>query len=286
MRTETYQKKNFDRITDKDIVVFEDFLGKPIQKAVQASTYGILLCTAGKGYLKLEGKEYEISKNDMVLCQPQVFIDNVMVKLDFKCSGMFMSPSYFESMLFVDGNYWGTGLAVAKKPVIHLEEEEARDFMFNFSILKTKLAQVDMPHHSLTIKHLLQSMLYEFADRLAPHFHPLDTHNGFSSGELIFKKFLMILSQATPKRRDITYFSDQLCITSKYLSTICKKQCGKTASELINGITIRYIKNMLTSSEKTIKEIATETGFDNLSFFGKYVKRELGMSPREFRAKK
>ncbi|MBD9299645.1 MAG: AraC family transcriptional regulator [Prevotella sp.] len=33
------------------------------------------------------------------------------------------------------------------------------------------------------------------------------------------------------------------------------------------------------------KEIAAETGFDNLSFFGKYVKRELGMSPRDYRQK-
>jgi len=42
---------------------------------------------------------------------------------------------------------------------------------------------------------------------------------------------------------------------------------------------------MLLSSDKTIKEIANDTGFDNLSFFGKYVKRELGVSPREYRQK-
>ena len=39
---------------------------------------------------------------------------------------------------------------------------------------------------------------------------------------------------------------------------------------------------MLTSFEKSIKEIAAEAGFDNLSFFGKYVKRKLGMSPRDY----
>ena len=58
----------------------------------------------------------------------------------------------------------------------------------------------------------------------------------------------------------------------------------KTAAELINGITVNYISNMLTSSDKSVKEIATEDGFENLSFFGKYVRRELGMSPRQFRA--
>lgn len=46
-----------------------------------------------------------------------------------------------------------------------------------------------------------------------------------------------------------------------------------------------YIKQMLRSSTKSIKEIANDTGFDNLSFFGKYVRRKLGMSPREYRMK-
>ena len=42
---------------------------------------------------------------------------------------------------------------------------------------------------------------------------------------------------------------------------------------------------MLLSSDKTVKQIAADAGFSNLSFFGKYVRRELGMSPRDFRAR-
>lgn len=42
---------------------------------------------------------------------------------------------------------------------------------------------------------------------------------------------------------------------------------------------------MLRTTDKPIKEIANEAGFDNLSFFGKFVKRETGMSTRELRMK-
>ncbi len=59
-----------------------------------------------------------------------------------------------------------------------------------------------------------------------------------------------------------------------------------TASQLINSVTLNYIRNMLASSDKSIKEIAAETGFDNLSFFGKYVRRKLGVSPRDYKAKR
>ncbi len=35
--------------------------------------------------------------------------------------------------------------------------------------------------------------------------------------------------------------------------------------------------------DKSVKEISNELGFPNLSFFGKYVKRMLGMSPKAYR---
>lgn len=95
---------------------------------------------------------------------------------------------------------------------------------------------------------------------------------------------MSIASAEAPRRRDVAYYAYKLCITPKYISAICKKQTGNTASDIINKITVWNISQMLRSSDKTIKEIASDTGFDNLSFFGKYVRRELGMSPRVYRA--
>ena len=50
-----------------------------------------------------------------------------------------------------------------------------------------------------------------------------------------------------------------------------------------NGCAVSHLKRMLRTTDKSVKEIAFEAGFDNLSFFGKYVRRWLGMSPREYR---
>ena len=45
------------------------------------------------------------------------------------------------------------------------------------------------------------------------------------------------------------------------------------------------IKQHLQYSAMSIKEIATIMNFDNLSFFGKYVKKHLGISPTNYRNK-
>ena len=94
-----------------------------------------------------------------------------------------------------------------------------------------------------------------------------------------------MVSTEAIQHHDVAYFAGKLCITPKYLSAVCKKQSGKTASDLINQVASNYIRHMLSSSDKSIKEIAADTGFTNLSFFGKYVRRELGMSPRDYRQK-
>jgi YesN/AraC family two-component response regulator len=46
----------------------------------------------------------------------------------------------------------------------------------------------------------------------------------------------------------------------------------------------RDIHELLTESNKSIKEIMEELDFPSLSFFGKYVKKHLGKGPKEYRA--
>ncbi len=285
MKTEKDYISQFENITGKDVFIFEDLTGTPPADQLQSENYISLLCTAGKGQCVLEGKKLDISKNDIVLCHPKALINNVMVNLDFRCQGLIMSPQYFKTMLFVDGNCWGIHQAITNNPVIHLTDEQADDFIFNFTIIKRKLGQTHLKHHPQIVKHMLQTLLFEFYDYLAPSLRLIASEQQHTSAEIIFRRFTQLMYQESPIRRDVSHYADKLCITSKYLSAICKKQSGKTASELINSVTTNYIRNMLTSSNKGIKEIAADTGFENLSFFGKYVKRELGMSPRDFRQK-
>ena len=49
---------------------------------------------------------------------------------------------------------------------------------------------------------------------------------------------------------------------------------------------MEHIKYKLRNSDKSIKEIAEEFNFSNQSFFGKYVKAHLGISPQQYRDEK
>ena len=107
----------------------------------------------------------------------------------------------------------------------------------------------------------------------------------FNSSNNLFNAFMELLISSYPKERSVSYYANRLFVTSKYLSAVCKENSGETASDLITCYVMKDIVCLLKSPDKSIKEIANELNFATLSFFGKYVKRNLGLSPKEYREK-
>lgn len=66
---------------------------------------------------------------------------------------------------------------------------------------------------------------------------------------------------------------------------VCKDISGQPASDLIDQYVMKDVVYLLRKTEKSIKEITNELDFPNISFFGKYVKKHLGLSPRMYREK-
>ena len=67
------------------------------------------------------------------------------------------------------------------------------------------------------------------------------------------------------------------------ISSIIKQTTGKTCIEIITSMVIMDAKAQLKSTNLSIHDIAYTLNFTNMSFFGKYFKRYVGMSPQEYR---
>jgi AraC-like DNA-binding protein len=74
-----------------------------------------------------------------------------------------------------------------------------------------------------------------------------------------------------------------LGISLQHLSTTVKQVTGRNVLDVIAYVVIIDAKAKLKSSNMTIQEIAYSLNFPSASFFGKYFRRYVGMSPLEFR---
>lgn len=284
METKDYSlelRTRLENISEEDIVVFDHIDKLPSYENFQTEFYVLLICLGGKASCQVGEGTFEMRRGDLFLCHPQQFVENAMASVDFKCQGLVVSPNYLESIFLLGGNMWNAKFAISESPVIHLSEEELGQAVANNNFIRDKLAAPRTPHSKEMFRHLLQALIYEFYDCLAPKL-PAYNHS-YTSAESLFAHFMDMATTETPRRREVKHYADRLCVTPKYLSAVCKQSSGSTASAILNRLTVDYIKRELRASDRSVKEIAVSAGFDNLSFFGKYVRRELGVSPREYR---
>ena len=90
----------------------------------------------------------------------------------------------------------------------------------------------------------------------------------------------LLQSQGLPS---VGVLASELHVSSRYLSDLLKKETGKTAMELIHISLIGEAKNLLLGSDQRVGEIAYELGFENVSYFSRLFKKEVGVKPLAFR---
>lgn len=90
----------------------------------------------------------------------------------------------------------------------------------------------------------------------------------------------MLESQGLPT---VNHMASALHLSPRYLSDLLKEETGKTAIELIHLFLISEAKNLLKAPDYTISETAFKLGFENLPYFSRLFKKEVGLSPNQFR---
>ena len=74
-----------------------------------------------------------------------------------------------------------------------------------------------------------------------------------------------------------------MCITPRYLSRVVKESTQFSAAEWIERLVVLEARALLKSTNMTIQQISDELNFSTQTFFGKYFKRRVGLSPKEYR---
>jgi len=81
----------------------------------------------------------------------------------------------------------------------------------------------------------------------------------------------------------VKYMATKLSISPKYLSDLLKQETGKTALEHIHISLVIEAKNILLDTDKTVSETAYQLGFENPPYFSRLFKKEVGVTPTEYR---
>ncbi|MCF6404592.1 helix-turn-helix domain-containing protein [Chitinophaga filiformis] len=99
----------------------------------------------------------------------------------------------------------------------------------------------------------------------------------------IVKTFMQLVNIHYIKKKMVTEYADELCVTRSYLNKVVKKVSGFTASQIIQQCIIQEAKKQAITSGVSMKQIAYSLGFDDSAHFSKFFKSNSGMNFTNFK---
>ena len=233
----------------------------------------------GSADLKINMRDYHIEAPAVLLVLNDQIYQSAGHSEDLRSKVILMSRSFSDSLFANSGEILPLKSSIMKNPVMKIENEENVFGQF-FQLLQNIAASPRQEFKIESARHLTLSMFYGYS-HLKHEVNEVKSTN--SRQEEIFTKFTELLERHHKKEREIAFYADKMCMTSKHLSQVIKDYTGKTALGLIEEYVIAEAKSMLLSTTMSIQQISDELNFPSQSVFGKYFKRVAGISPSEYR---
>ena len=271
------------------------------QEGPQVLTYGaILICRKGKARLNVNYKDWELYEGAVITLFPN---DVVELKVDGDCkspeteNGDCKSPQtannfQAEILKYNPSLLREASLQLEQTVYSSLRKDRCRQDtpvvtnIINgmFSLLKVYFDQSECICISQLVLCQLKAFFIGFHEYLQrnPQYRP-DEVKSYRVREL-FNRFMMLLERDYKISRDVNYYAAQMNISSKYLTNIVNQVTGHTPKTIIGQYVILQLKLHLKRSTQSIKEMAWEFHFADVSFFCRYFKKHTGLTPQQIRS--
>ena len=280
------------------------------QEGPQVLTYGaILICRKGKARLNVNYKDWELYEGAVITLFPN---DVVELKVDGDCkspqtengdckspeteNGDCKSPQTANSfqaeiLKYNPSLLREASLQLEQTVYSSLREDRCRQDtpvvtnIINgmFGLLKVYFDQSECTCISQLVLCQLKAFFIGFHEYLQrnPQYRP-DEVKSYRVREL-FNRFMMLLEKDYKISRDVNYYAEQMNISSKYLTNIVNQVTGHTPKTIIDQYVILQLKMHLKRTTQSIKEMAWEFHFADVSFFCRYFKKHTGLTPQQIR---
>lgn len=281
------------------------------QEGPQVLTYGaILICRKGKAMLNVNYKDWELYEGAVITLFPN---DVVELKVDGDCkspqtengdckspeteNGDCKSPQTANSfqaeiLKYNPSLLREASLQLEQTVYSSLREDRCRQDtpvvtnIINgmFGLLKVYFDQSECTCISQLVLCQLKAFFIGFHEYLQrnPQYRP-DEVKLYRVREL-FNRFMMLLEKDYKISRDVNYYAEQMNISSKYLTNIVNQVTGHTPKTIIDQYVILQLKMHLKRITQSIKEMAWEFHFADVSFFCRYFKKHTDLTPQQIRS--
>lgn len=249
--------------------------------AYKVNGIGLIICRSGGFDFRLNGKDYEAKPGDTLFVpeysslvitgeKEGLDVDILIYQVEpiRDIMGNLVLSMYPYSQLSAEPCYvWKTG-----------EEQEVSHYM---RLLESTLPLED----SLFNLHERKLLLLALTHRLCSIYSRkvAAQQNSVGHKHEVFMKLIELIDRHFMQERGVEFYADKLCLSPKYLSALSKSVSGYTVQELVFKAIVRKSMSLLNNTQMTVQEISDMLNFPNASYFGTFFRKQMGMSPQQYR---
>ena len=242
------------------------------------SYYQIIWFTKKGGTHQIDFKEYPIDINTLLFIgkdQVHAFDQDLEIEgwlIHFNES--FFTPNDVD--LFLKFSIFRT----RHNPCYKAEKEALKKGERYLELILDELQHRDRFGFEHSVRFLLKSFLINM-ERI--HLKRGTSQNKHSNHELLAYRFKELVDAQYTKHLRVKDYAEKLFVSTKTLTNTTKKITGKSPSQILAARVILQSKRLLRFTNLQVNEIAYQLGFEDPSYFIKYFKRNVKLSPMAYR---
>ncbi len=266
--------------SDAVSLIFYGSLDKMLEKADPSHIVHIVV-TAGSLSFQHRSTRYNITRRDYVILPNTALAREFAASCDFRALVFSLSPS-IGNRLALRSNYGIIGhLSLLQNPVMRLDEKTFQRCCTDIERLKARSQETSHRFLDEMTGHLLAAHILDLYDIHAKNRETDDFPNRAAD---LLRRFTQELAEGNFLRhRDLDWYARRLFVSPHYLSEICRRASGRSAGYFIDLFTVQEIARQLAQKDIALARIAEEFNFSSASYFTRYVKKHLGVTPLRFR---
>jgi AraC-like DNA-binding protein len=265
------------------IVLLEIRKESDLPKNFHRSYHTHLYCHSGKIQFLFNDQKMECKAGQFLFWFAESRLSGLQFARNFKATVLLVEKNFL--MDNIPDQSWSINAQLHSRvyPVKeNISKQDKQRILTNFKWLHERFSETSHRFYEEALKLQMQlfvlEMWHTFANEYEQRKHSLQTGT-------LYERFMQLLATHCMQQREVQFYSGKLNITPKYLNYLSKTHTGITASEWIQ----RYVKEriiiLLQNKHLNIAEIADEMEFSSRSFFTRYVKKVLGITPSEYRTR-
>ncbi len=276
MAFQNIQKFSFKDIFSVSKVAFDSACA--IDHVLRQDTYSIYWIKEGKGTYNIDFKQYHFEDNVLFFLSPgQIFtVDFEQIKTAYKLSFVrdFYCIQTHDAEVACNGVLFNN---VYETPFVKPCKKDSIKLNFILENLIEEFTQPEAAQYDMLLSYLKQFIVSSVRIKKDNDSFKTDTETR------LFKDFSTLVEQNYKTLHTVTEYANRLGMSPKSITKHFKKIGTSTPSDYIKNRILLEAKRMLIYTDKSVKEIAFDLGFNDPAYFSRFFTKLIQKSPLQFK---